>query len=75
MDALELRPWSDDDLPLLRRANTAEMTAHINGPETDEQVTQRHERYLRLNAAGEAHMFVILDGGHPVGSIGYWNLD
>lgn len=75
MDALELRPWSDDDLPLLRRANTAEMTAHINGPETDEQVTQRHERYLRLNAAGEGHMFVILDGGHPVGSIGYWNLD
>lgn len=72
MEPLALRLWSTADLPLLHRANTPEMTAHLNGPETDEQVQQRHERYLRLVASGEARMFVVLEAGDPVGSIGAW---
>ncbi|MGB3376629.1 MAG: GNAT family N-acetyltransferase [Microbacterium sp.] len=75
MEALALRLWSNDDLPLLRRGNTPEMTAHLNGPETEEQVRQRHERYLRLCASGEARTFVILAGDEPVGSIAYWKTD
>src|SRR5690606_18085870 len=43
MEHLTLHPWSVDDLPLLQRANTPAMTTHLNGPETDEQVQQRHE--------------------------------
>ncbi|MGG1909393.1 hypothetical protein AB1285_20445 [Microbacterium sp. NRRL B-14842] len=56
MDTLSLRPWSADDLPLLRAANTPEMTVHLNGPESAAEVQARHERYLRLVADGEALM-------------------
>lgn len=74
MATLELRPWHVDDLPLLVRANTPEMTSHLNGPETDEQVADRHARYLRYAETGEARMFAILLGSEPVGSIGHWKL-
>lgn len=74
MDSLALRPWHDDDLALLRRANTSEMTSHLNGPETEEQVVDRHARYLRYAQTGEARMFAILLDSLPVGSIGYWRV-
>lgn len=72
MAAIYLRLWSDADLPLLRRANTPEMTEHLNGPETEQQLIARHERYLRHVASGESRLFVIVEDEHPVGSIGYW---
>lgn len=72
MASLTLRLWAETDLPLLQQANTPKMTAHLNGPETEQQVVARHERYLRHVASGESRLFVIVDGGHPVGSIGYW---
>lgn len=75
MEDITLRPWSTDDLPLLRRANTPEMTTHLNGPETDEQVQKRQERYLQLTASGEARIFAILTAGEPVGSIAYWQME
>ncbi|MBO9624924.1 MAG: GNAT family N-acetyltransferase [Microbacterium sp.] len=75
MDTVTLRPWSEGDFPLLQRANTPAMTAHLNGPESDELVADRHERYLRLGAEGVAHTFVILEGGQPVGSIAYWDVE
>lgn len=76
MDKLRLRPWSPDDLPLLRAANSPEMTAHLNGPETELQLIERHERYLRLNASDAARMFVVIDDeGRPLGSIGYWPVE
>ncbi|KJQ53051.1 GNAT family N-acetyltransferase [Microbacterium sp. SA39] len=74
MEPLALRPWHDDDLPLLHRANTLEMTSHLNGPETDEQIADRHARYLRYAKSGEARMFAILLDSKPVGSVGYWRL-
>ncbi|CAH0125716.1 hypothetical protein SRABI76_00144 [Microbacterium oxydans] len=72
MSSFALRLWHDDDLPLLYRANTPEMTAHLNGPETEELLLDRHERYLRLVATREARMFVIESDGQPLGSIGHW---
>lgn len=75
MESLTLAPWSESDLPLLHRANTPAMTAHLNGPESDQQVVERHERYLRLWSTGEARTFVILEGDLPVGSIAYWAVD
>jgi len=72
MEPITLRPWSTEDLPLLRRGNTPEMTRYLNGPETDEQVQERQERYLRLSTSGEAHTLVILEAGEPVGAIAYW---
>lgn len=76
MDALTLRPWSADDLPLLQAANTPAMTTHLNGPETDDEIVARHERYLRLVRSGEARMFVVDEEGEgALGSIGYWKIN
>jgi RimJ/RimL family protein N-acetyltransferase len=72
MNDIRIRPWSADDLELLFRANSPEMTAHIGGPESDEQVRERQERYLRLWRDGGARMFVITLDGDPVGGIGWW---
>ncbi|MDQ2697533.1 MAG: GNAT family N-acetyltransferase, partial [Actinomycetota bacterium] len=70
-----LAPWGSGDLPLLERANTPAMTAHLGGPETPAQLEERHARYLRLTATGEAVMFRIERDGTPVGGIGYWQVE
>ena len=58
-----LTRWGTEDHPLLELSNTPEMTRYLGGPESPEELRERHERYLRLNAAGEAHMFRIDVGG------------
>jgi RimJ/RimL family protein N-acetyltransferase len=69
-----LRPWSSDDLPVIERSNTPEMTAYLGGPESPEKLVERHARFLRLWESGEARMFTIsADAPEPVGSVGYWN--
>ena len=77
MTDVELRPWSEDDLDLLRRANTHELMDQLGGPENDEQVQARHERYLRLAREGAGQQFRIVIPEHPegVGVVGYWHHD
>jgi RimJ/RimL family protein N-acetyltransferase len=70
-----LAEWGPDDLPLLERANTPEMTRHLGGPETPAELEERHRRYLRLMGSGEAAMYRIEVDGAPVGGIGYWQVD
>ena len=70
-----LERWDASDLGVLERANTPEMTRYLGGPETAEELIERHERYLRLNASGEAHMFRIDADGIPVGGIGFWKVE
>ncbi len=68
-----LQPWSNGDLPLLEKLlGDPDMMAHLGGPETPEQILQRHQRYLRLPETD--HMFKIAWGPNSevVGSIGYW---
>jgi RimJ/RimL family protein N-acetyltransferase len=75
--SLRLVPWSVDDLDLLRRANTPEMTVHLGGPETEERIVARHERYLEPGEPGTGAMFrvALLPGLEPVATIGYWECD
>ena len=74
--AIALRPWTDDDLPLLQRLmGTSEMTEHLGGPESSEQILSRHQRYCRSSSTGDGPMFVILMGSESAGSIGYWRRD
>lgn len=55
---VELVPWSDKDLPLLQKAlGDPAMMEHLGGPETPEQIVQRHERYVRLPETGTTWMF------------------
>lgn len=70
-----LQPWSEDDLELLQRLlGDPEMTVHLGGPETEEQILRRHQRYLRLLDSDTDRMFKIVWGpeAEKVGSVGYW---
>lgn len=71
--AIRLESWTDAGLSLLRQANTPEMMAHLGGPETEEQLLDRHQRYLGLPGPQDGQMFaVFLPGRQPAGIIGYW---
>jgi RimJ/RimL family protein N-acetyltransferase len=72
---VDLRPWSDGDLPLLERLmGDPAMTEHLGGPEATAKIRERHERYLRLGDSGKGRMFVIVVGPQRLaaGSVGYW---
>lgn len=72
---LSIRPWSKDDLPLMQKLlGDPEMTRHLGGPETAEQLERRHHKYVAMDGSGTGEMFVILLTGEnePVGSVGYW---
>lgn len=68
---VRLEPWADGDLWLLRRTNSPEMTEHLGGPETEEQLVSRHLRYLGLET-GQMYRVTLADTGEMVGSIGFW---
>jgi RimJ/RimL family protein N-acetyltransferase len=74
-EKVALRAWTDDDLPLLRGllADPAMMT-HLGGPETEEKLLARHQRYLDIDATGTGRVFVITAGPEriAVGWVGYW---
>lgn len=67
---LALRPYARPDLALLRAMNTERMWAHLGGPESEEKVLARHERFLA--AAPGNRQFVILVAGTEAGAVGYW---
>ena len=68
---LSLDPWGEGDFWLLERCNTPEMTAHLGGPETAEQLAKRHRRYVESAFEGQMYVIVTADG-ERAGSIGYW---
>ena len=72
--AVRLERWSVDDMPLLVCLNSPEMTEHLGGPETDEQLRRRHERYVRLADSTEAFIFkVVLEStGEVAGNVNFW---
>lgn len=70
-----LTRWSDGDLGLLERMNAPEMTVHLGGPETADEVRDRHARYLRLWESDEARTYRIDVDGEPAGGIGYWAVE
>jgi RimJ/RimL family protein N-acetyltransferase len=69
MNTLRLEPWSEAGLEILHRQNTPEMTEHLGGPETEQAVIDRQQRYLRLDG-GE--MLIVRLGEQAIGSVGYW---
>ncbi len=68
-----LRPWSDGDLALLRRTNSPEMTAFLGGPESEEKLAERHQRYLGIDGdRGRMYVVLVAATGEAAGSIGFW---
>jgi RimJ/RimL family protein N-acetyltransferase len=73
--AVRIEPWGEGDLPLLEKLmGDPEMTEHLGGPESHEQITARQTRYERLADSGTDRMFKIINEatGEAVGSVGYW---
>lgn len=75
--SVHLEHWSAEDQPVLERSNTPEMTRYLGGPETPQQIVNRHAKFLRYWETGEASMFRVVLAGEadPVGSIGYWKTE
>jgi RimJ/RimL family protein N-acetyltransferase len=80
---IRLEPWADVDFPLLVRLNAPEMTEHLGGPQTDEKLRQRHERYVTaaktnlLYESGKtyaAYVFKVIvePDGPAVGNVSFW---
>lgn len=74
---LELAPWTEDSLELLRRCNVPEMTEHLGGPETDQKLISRHVRYLGYAQEDPvvAWPLRVFADGEAVGSVNYWRTD
>ena len=73
---LELKPWTEDAFELLKIANIPEMTEHLGGPESEEKLLDRQQRYLRYSAEGtHAWVYQLVIDGVPVGSVNYWEDD
>ncbi len=72
LPAIELKPYSDADFPVLQGQNSPEMTAYLGGPETDEKLLERHQKYVKFSDTGAEHMYVIWVEGQTAGSAGYW---
>lgn len=70
----QIEPWADSDLELLRLLNAPEMTEHLGGPESEDLLLARHQRYVAIGGTGTGRMFriVLLPEGESVGSVGYW---
>ena len=69
---ITLEPWGDGDLDLLRALNAPEMTEHLGGPETDEKVVARNEKYVRRSAEGIGGINKVLVDGVIAGNVNYW---
>jgi RimJ/RimL family protein N-acetyltransferase len=72
---IELRPWQEDDLPLMQAImGDPRMTEYLGGPESPEKLCRRLDRYVHSRAGGSDHMSVIVVGSQrqAAGSVGYW---
>ncbi|MEU2362004.1 GNAT family N-acetyltransferase [Streptomyces noursei] len=69
--AVRIAPWTAADRALLEQANTPEMTRHLGGPETVEQLDRRHLRYLGGEGPGRMYR-ILLPRGEAVGTVGFW---
>ena len=74
---LELGPWTEGSLELLRRCNTPAMTSYLGGPETEQKLISRHVRYLSYAQDDPvvAWPLRVLVDGDAVGSVNYWRTD
>ena len=67
---IRLRPWSVNDLGLLRRLNTPAMLEHLGGPERGDALLARLSRYI--DAPDGVFVVERPDTGDAVGFVGWW---
>ncbi|MBO1000482.1 GNAT family N-acetyltransferase [Bacillus sp. SD075] len=69
---IEIKPWEDKDLELLVQLNAPEMMEHLGGPECNEQILKRHQRYLQIGDKGCMFSIIPFPEEEAAGSVGYW---
>lgn len=69
---IEIKPWEDKDLALLFQLNAPEMMEHLGGPESNEQIMKRHQRYLQIGDKGCMFSINSFPEEEAAGSVGYW---
>ncbi|WP_339200679.1 GNAT family N-acetyltransferase [Peribacillus sp. FSL P2-0133] len=69
---IEIKPWEDKDLELLFQLNAPEMMEHLGGPENNEQILKRHQRYLQIGEKGCMFSINTFPETEAAGSVGYW---
>ena len=53
-NAVHIEPWGEGDLVLLKQLlGDPAMTEHLGGPESDDELAERHTRYLRSDSPTE----------------------
>lgn len=60
VEVVAFEPWSADDLGLMQALNTPEMTAHLGGPPSADDIVSRHQDYLRYG-----YPVIVLPTGDP----------
>ncbi len=71
---IELKPYSDDDMPVLERSNSPDMTEHLGGPETAQRLAHRLRRYVAATT-DHARMYKVMFQGAVAGGVGFWDRD
>ncbi len=62
-------------MPLLVRLNAPEMTEHLGGPETTEQLEVRHRRYVAAAGSETTYIYVVvlLPDRVDAGGVNFWD--
>lgn len=84
-DRVRLQPWTEADLAVELRNNAPEMTTFLGGPQEEDVVHRRHERFLRGQADGTISPFTVWadtaeepteePAEEQVGAAAYWQID
>ncbi|MCK8115741.1 GNAT family N-acetyltransferase [Anaerosoma tenue] len=72
--SIRLRRYRQDDLGLLRQLlGDPEMTRFLGGPESDQSLAARHERYIESDPDTSGLFVVVVgDAEAPAGWVGFW---
>jgi len=75
MTQVRIEQWTEHDLDLVVAMNAPELMTELGGPETDEKLVERHNRYFSGWERGTSWMFRIMVGDEKVGGAGFWTTE
>jgi RimJ/RimL family protein N-acetyltransferase len=67
---VRIEPWGEGGLSLLEQLNTPEMTRHVGGPETSDELAARQAKFERRDS--RQYSLVAEPEGEAAGWVGYW---